>query len=78
MGFGTGGRVMSEELASLLEFKAESFIMEKSSASELRDLLNSIPDEQLREIMICDEYRNAIESIMFTRINETEQKVMLF
>lgn len=70
--------IKHEELANLLEFTAESFVMDKSVAIELRDLLNSIPDEQLREITICDEYGISVKSIMFTRINETEHKAMLF
>ena len=62
----------------LLKFKADSYRFKEPNAYELKKLLESISDDQLKGIMICDEYGSCIDSVMFTKINNQGQKVILF
>lgn len=70
--------VDEDKVKKLLEFRAYKFELENYSALELKQLLNSIPDERLIDVMICDKDGYKLDDVMFSVVGKDYQKVIVF
>ncbi|MFI3685185.1 hypothetical protein VBH15_09505 [Vagococcus fluvialis] len=69
---------MDEEIAELLDFRARSYKLKESNALELKQLLNAIPDEKLKDVVVCDTGGNKLDDVFFSTIGENFQKAIIF
>lgn len=69
---------MDEEIAELLDFRARSYKLKESNALELKQLLNAIPDEKLKDVVVCDTSGDKLDDVFFSTIGENFQKAIIF
>lgn len=69
---------MDEEIANLLDFKARSYELKESNALELKQLLNAIPDEKLKDVAICDTAGDKLDDVFFSVIGDNFQNAIIF
>lgn len=69
---------MDEEIVNLLDFKARRYELKESNALELKQLLNAIPDEKLKDVVICDTAGDKLDDVFFSVIGDNFQNAIIF
>lgn len=69
---------MSKKISELLDFTAHSYKLKESSALELKQLLSSIPDDKLKDVVICDTGGDKLDDVFFSMIGDNFQKAIIF
>lgn len=69
---------MDNEISELLEFKAYAYELKESNALELKKLLNSIPDDKLMNVVVCDKDGDELNDVMFSVVGKDYQKAIVF
>ncbi|MFW3538005.1 hypothetical protein [Vagococcus fluvialis] len=62
----------------VLDFAGRSYELKESNALELKQLLNAIPDEKLKDVVVCDTGGDRLDDVFFSVVGESFQKAIVF